>query len=84
MLVKLGSTRFHIVYRQVFWVPELLHFEFEPAADALSFRSDVMSSIKIVSQLGQSGAYAVDRVDCLSSIRKLTTPGIQQLPGSLC
>jgi len=35
------------VYRQVFQVPQILHFE--PSLDALSLRSDVISSIKILS-----------------------------------
>ena len=40
------ASRLHIVYRQVFEVPQFLHDE--PTLDALSFRSDVMSSIKIL------------------------------------
>ena len=39
----------YIVYRQVFQVPQFLHFE--PFLDALSLRPDVMSPIKILSPL---------------------------------
>ena len=35
------------MYRQVFQVPQILHFE--PSLGALSLRSDVISSIKIIS-----------------------------------
>ena len=41
------AYRLYIVYRQVLWVPKILHCE--PSLGALSLRSDVMSSIKILS-----------------------------------
>ena len=46
-----GATyRLYIVYREVFYVPQFLHFE--PSLEALSLRSDVISSIQILSPLG--------------------------------
>ena len=39
------ADRFYIVYRKVFEVPYILHFE--PSLDASSPRSDVMSAMKI-------------------------------------
>ena len=42
------AERLYIVYRQVFKVPYMLHFE--PSLNALSLRSDVISSINILSQ----------------------------------
>ena len=42
------GVRLYNVYRQVFQIPYILHFE--PSLDALSLRSDVISSTKILFQ----------------------------------
>ena len=44
------SLPLYIVYRQVFLVPLILHFE--SCLDALSLRSNVISSIRILSLWG--------------------------------
>ena len=43
----------HIVYHQVFYVPQILHFE--PSLDALSEQSDFTSSTKILSRVHPGG-----------------------------